>query len=80
MLRAGVVVLLVVFGTVLVTLSVPAVWGRKLVVNTDRYVETVTPLGTDPGIQAAVVVLVTVALVVLVRSLPPAPPPAPPAA
>lgn len=54
-LRAAVVVVLVVLGTLLATVSAPAIWGRNLVLNTDRYVETLTPLASDPGIQAAVV-------------------------
>jgi hypothetical protein len=55
MLRAAVVVVLVILGALLATVSVPAIWGRNLVFNTDRYVETLAPLASDPGIQTAVI-------------------------
>ncbi|MCW2549529.1 MAG: hypothetical protein JWN96_3989 [Mycobacterium sp.] len=54
-LRATCVVLLMTIGAVLATASVPAIWGRNLVLNTDRYVETMAPLASNPGIQAGVV-------------------------
>lgn len=53
--RATAVVLLMTIGALLVTLSVPAIWGRNLVLNTDRYVSTLAPLSSDPGIQAGIV-------------------------
>ncbi|HEY6708573.1 MAG TPA: hypothetical protein VJB61_13400 [Actinomycetota bacterium] len=52
--RAVVAGLLVVVGCVLAPLSVVAVWTRNQVTNTDRYVATVSPLASDPAIQAAV--------------------------
>src|SRR3954470_17424220 len=54
-LRATTVVVLITLGAVFVTAAVPAIWGRNLVLNTDRYVETLSPLATDPGVQKAVV-------------------------
>lgn len=54
-LRVTAVILLMTIGTLLVTLAVPAIWGRNLVLNTDRYVETLKPVASDPGIQAGVV-------------------------
>jgi hypothetical protein len=54
-LRGIAVVVLLVLGGVFATASVPAIWGRNLVLNTDRYVETLKPLASDPGIQSAVV-------------------------
>jgi hypothetical protein len=54
-LRATAVVLLIVLGTVSITAAVPAIWGRNLILNTDRYVETLKPLASDPGVQAAIV-------------------------
>src|SRR4051812_38014152 len=54
-LRATTAVILVILGAVFVTAAVPAIWGRNLVLNTDRYVETLSPLATDPGVQKAVV-------------------------
>jgi len=46
--------LLVVIGCVLAPLSAVAVWTRNQVIDTDRYVATVSPLARDPAIQAAV--------------------------
>jgi hypothetical protein len=54
-IRAIAAVLLATLGALLVTLSVPTIWGRNLVLNTDRYVQTLEPLAADPGIQQAVV-------------------------
>jgi hypothetical protein len=49
-----VAVLLIVVGCVLAPLSVVAVWTRNQVTNTDRYVQTVSPLASDPAIQNAI--------------------------
>ena len=46
--------LLIVLACVLAPLSAVAVWTRNQVTNTDRYVETVSPLADDPAIQAAI--------------------------
>jgi hypothetical protein len=46
--------LLIVVGCVLAPLSVVAVWARNQVTDTDRYVETVSPLARDPAIQDAI--------------------------
>lgn len=54
-LRATAVVVLIALGAVFATASVPAVWGRNLVLNTDRYVQTLKPLASDPGLQRAIV-------------------------
>jgi hypothetical protein len=54
-LRATATVVLVALGAVFITASVPAIWGRNLVLNTDRYVETLKPLASNPGVQGAVV-------------------------
>jgi hypothetical protein len=52
--RTLVASLLIVVACVLAPLSVVAVWTRNQVTNTDRYVATVTPLASDPAIQAAI--------------------------
>jgi hypothetical protein len=52
--RTVVAVLLIVVGCVLAPLSVVAVWTRNQVTNTDRYVQTVSPLASDPAIQNAI--------------------------
>src|SRR5262249_2045047 len=57
--RAVAVVVLASLGALLVTVSVPTIWSRNLVLNTDRYVETLSPLASDPGVQQGVVKAVT---------------------
>jgi hypothetical protein len=57
--RTIVAALLVTLGCVLAPLSVLAVWSSSVVSNTDRYVETVSPLAHDPDVQAAVTDAVT---------------------
>jgi hypothetical protein len=52
--RSVVATLLIVIGCILAPFSVAAVWAKNQVTNTDRYVETVTPLASDPAIQNAV--------------------------
>lgn len=42
---------LAVLGCVLAMVSVVAVWGRNQVLDTDRYLRSVTPLASDPVIQ-----------------------------
>lgn len=54
-LRSTGVVLLMVIATLFVALSPVTIWGRNLVLNTDRYVQTLKPLASDPGVQAAIV-------------------------
>ncbi|MFJ3612552.1 MULTISPECIES: hypothetical protein [Streptomyces] len=51
--------LLVVIGCVLVPLGLVAAWTADLLGDTDRYVQTVSPLASDPDIQAAVANRVT---------------------
>jgi len=45
---------LIVVGCVLAPLSLVAVWTRNQVTDTDRYVQTVSPLASDPAIQNAI--------------------------
>jgi hypothetical protein len=59
--RIGSWVLLVVFCLGLVA-SLVAVWTRTQVLETDAWVETVTPLAADPAIQAAIADRVTTLL------------------
>ncbi|WP_433158352.1 hypothetical protein [Kribbella sp. CA-247076] len=51
--RSVVAFLLILLGCLLVPLSVVGVWARNQVTDTDRYVATVTPLASDPGVQTA---------------------------
>jgi LPXTG-motif cell wall-anchored protein len=49
---------LIILGVLCLVLSPVAIWGRNLILNNDRYVETVTPLADDPGVQNAVIAAV----------------------
>ncbi len=57
--RAVAASVLIVVGCVLAPLSVAGVWARTVVTDTDRYVETVAPLASDPTIQNAITDRVT---------------------
>lgn len=50
---------LLVIGAVLLPLTLTSVWLRNIVLDTDRYVDTVSPLGSDPAIRDAAVLRVT---------------------
>jgi hypothetical protein len=52
--RTAVATLLIVLACVLAPLSVVAIWARNQVTNTDRYIQTVSPLAADPAIQDAI--------------------------
>jgi hypothetical protein len=45
---------LAILATLFALLTPIAVWTRNQLLNTDRYVDTVAPLATDPAVQAAV--------------------------
>lgn len=47
--------ILVVVGVLCLVLAPVAVWGRNLLLNTDRYVETLRPIASNPGMQDAVI-------------------------
>lgn len=53
--RSTVVVVLLVLATLCITLSPVTIWGRNLVLNTDRYVSTLTPVASNPGVQKLVI-------------------------
>jgi hypothetical protein len=50
--RVGIVVLLIL-SVLCLAAAVPGAWGRRTLLNTDRYVATVAPLASDPAVQAA---------------------------
>ena len=52
--RSIVATLFIVIGCILAPISVVAVWTKNLVTDTDRYVDTVAPLASDPAIQSAI--------------------------
>ncbi len=54
--------LLILFAALLAMLSVVAVWANSIVQDTDRYVDTVGPLASDPDVQKAVTNRVTSAV------------------
>ena len=49
------VVLLLVLATLCMTLAPVSIWGRNLVLNTDRYVKILTPVASNPGVQDLVI-------------------------
>jgi hypothetical protein len=51
--------ILVVLTVVVFTVTVPAAWGRRTILNTDRYVATVAPLANDPAVQESIATKVT---------------------
>ncbi len=55
-------VVLLVLGFILIPLSAVAVWSHNQLTNTDRYVETVSPLAANPDIQQTVATVVVNAL------------------
>jgi hypothetical protein len=58
-LRRAFTPILVVLTVLVFTVTVPAVWGARTVLNTDRYVATVGPLAQDPAVQASIASKVT---------------------
>ena len=55
-------IILLVVGFILVPLSAVAIWAHNQLTNTDRYVETVSPLASNQDIQQAVAARVVTAL------------------
>jgi len=53
--RSTAVVVLLVLATLCVTLAPVTIWGRNLVLNTDRYVTILTPVAANPGVQDLVI-------------------------
>ena len=51
--------ILVALSIVVFTVTVPAVWGARTVLNTDRYVATVGPLAEDPAVQESIATKLT---------------------
>lgn len=52
--RATASLVLIVVGAILLPVAGLTVWVRNQVLSTDRYVETVAPLASDPAVQTAV--------------------------
>ena len=61
--RSTAAVVLILIGALLAPIAVVGSWARGLVVDTDRYVDTVAPIAEDPLVQSAVANRITVAVV-----------------
>ncbi len=57
--RTPLVVLLILLASILAPLSVLAQWAHSEIGDTDRYLETVSPLAEDPAVQSAITDRVT---------------------
>ncbi len=53
--RSSAAVILIVVGVLCFTIAPLAIWGRNLLLNTDRYVATLKPVASDPGVQDVIV-------------------------
>jgi hypothetical protein len=51
--------ILVALAVLVFTVTVPAAWGARTVLNTDRYVATVAPLAEDPAVQQSIATRLT---------------------
>ncbi|WP_265521685.1 hypothetical protein [Oerskovia flava] len=51
--RTAMAVLLITLGALLAPAGAVAAWAQRTITDTDRYVETVGPLGSDPVLQSA---------------------------
>jgi hypothetical protein len=51
--RSFTAVALLIVGSLLLPVSVLTIWTRNMLLDTDRYVQTVEPLASDPTIQSA---------------------------
>lgn len=60
--RSTAVVVLFTLGALLLPLGGVAVWSRNTILHTDRYVETVAPLSSDPQVIDAVATRITDAI------------------
>ena len=58
-LRRVLAPILVALSIIVFTITVPAAWGARTVLNTDRYVATVAPLADDPAVQASIATKLT---------------------
>lgn len=52
--RSAAVIAWVVLGSLLLALAIPAIWVNRTLMDTDRWVETMAPLASDPAIQTTV--------------------------
>jgi hypothetical protein len=57
-LRRAACILLIVLGVLCLVLSPVVIWGRNLLLDTDRYVQTMEPLAKDADIQQTIITAV----------------------
>ena len=60
--RSVVAIVLIVLGCILAPVALVAVWTNRTISDTDRFVETVSPLVQDPAVQNRIVDRVTTAV------------------
>mgnify|MGYP003694129649 CR=1 FL=1 len=56
--RSAGISIILVLSVICLVLTPVVVWGRNLLLNTDRYVQTVEPLASNPGVQNTVIAAV----------------------
>ena len=49
--RTVLTAILVILAVLCFTVAVPGLWARRTIFNTEKYVETVAPLASDPAVQ-----------------------------
>ena len=65
--RTPLVAVLVLLGALIAPLSVVATWAHDEIGDTDRYVETVAPLASEPAVQDALTDLITDVIITQLR-------------
>ena len=56
--RSAGITIILILSVICLVLTPVVIWGRNLLLNTDRYVQTVEPLASNPGLQNAVIAAV----------------------
>ena len=56
--RSAGITIILILSVICLVLTPVVIWGRNLLLNTDRYVQTVEPLASNPGVQNAVIAAV----------------------
>jgi hypothetical protein len=56
--RSAGVTIILILSVICLVLTPVVIWGRNLLLNTDRYVQTVEPLASNPGVQNTVIAAV----------------------
>jgi LPXTG-motif cell wall-anchored protein len=56
--RSAGISIILILSVICLVLTPVVIWGRNLLLNTDRYVQTVEPLASNPGVQNTVIAAV----------------------